>query len=179
MAGGIEWDSQADGRGLELEIRRYASLATAGIGTRTRVTIYDANIDRIFLPGGDVWGFMEMLGRMHLSMALIEVPRRTGFLASQHNLAVTPYKKRGVRYSVGNYADHSEYVHQGTTGPIAAGNGWWDDGRPAMMGPMPPHMGRNAVYQQFVAGQTANPWIARSADIVLARFGYTGNAFPG
>lgn len=175
----IEMDVQADGRFFEQEVRAGVGVALAGTGTVARVTIYDANIDRVFLPGGDVWGFMQSLGFRHMSIALMEAPRRTGFLAAQHNLALTPYKKRGVRYSVGNYALYSDFVHNGTTGPITAGNGWWEDGRRAMMGPMPPSPRGAVPYQHSVSGQTANPWMARAADIALAQFGYTDNPFPG
>jgi len=150
------------------------------MATTVRVTIYDANIQALFVDGpqGDVWNWMERVGRRHLGAALVEVPRRSGFLASQHNLALTPYKRFGVRYSVGNYADYANYVHGGTTGPIMAGNGFWDDGRRAMMGPMAAWMGRNALYAHTVNGQAANPWIARAADIALAPYGFTGNPFP-
>lgn len=147
--------------------------------TTARVTIYDANIDRLFLGGGDVWDAMERIGREHLGMALIEAPVRTGELRSLHNLALTPYKKRGVRYTVGNYAEHALFVHGGTRPIITAGNGFWDDGRIAFLGPMAPWMGRDALYAPWVSGQEANPWIARAADIVLAKYGYTGNAYPG
>lgn len=149
------------------------------MATVVRVTIYDRNIDRLFLPGGDVWDWMRDVGAEHLRMALVEVPRRSGSLASKHNLALTPYGKRGVRYSVGNYADHAYWVHEGTTGPITTGGGFWDDGRRAFLGPMAPWMGRNTLFATSVSGQEANPWIARAGDIVLAKYGYTGNAFPG
>lgn len=140
-------------------------------GTVTRVTIYDRNLDLLFLPGGDAWNWMERVGRQHLAMALIEVPRRTGGLAAQHNLALTPYK-RGVRYTVGNYADHSEYVHQGTIGPIVATGG-------GFMGPLAPWGPYPGGYIPKASGQSANPWIARAADIALAKYGYVGNAYPG
>ena len=146
--------------------------------TTARVTIYDRNIDSLFLGGGDVWNWMERTGREHLMMALVEVPRRTGGLAAAHNLALTPYQKRGVRYSVGNYAEHALWVHEGTRPIITAGTGFWDDGRIAYMGPMAPWMGRNTLYAPWVSGQDANPWIANAAGIVLAKYGYTGNAYP-
>lgn len=139
-------------------------------GTVTRVTIYDRNLDRLFLPGGDAWDWMERVGREHISMAIIEAPRRSGNLARQHNLALTPYR-RGVRYSVGNYAEYAEYVHGGTFGPIVALGG-------GFMGPLSPWGVHGTAYVREVSGQTANPWIARAADIVLAKYGYTGNPYP-
>lgn len=146
--------------------------------TRVRVTIYDANIDGMFLPGGDTWNWMERVGREHLAMALVEVPRRSNVLASSHNLALTPYKRRGVRYSVGNYAEHALWVHEGTTGPITTGGGFWESGKRTYLGPMAPWMGRSTVWAPSVSGQEANPWIANAADYVLAKYGFSGNPFP-
>ena len=146
--------------------------------TNVRVTIYDRNLDALFLAGGDVWNWMERVGREHLAEALIEVPRRSGVLASAHNLALTPYQKRGTRYSVGNYAEHAEYVYFGTTGPITTGGGFWDNGKIAYLGPMAPWMGRNTRFAPSVSGQESNPWVANAADHVLAKYGYVGNAYP-
>lgn len=147
-------------------------------GTVTRVTIYDRNLDLLFLPGGDAWDWLERVGREHLAMALVEVPRRSGRLAASHNLALTPYR-RGVRYSVGNYAEHAEWVHSGTTGPITTGDGFWEDGKRAFMGPMTPWGGHSTVWAPVVSGQKANPWIANAATYALAKYGYRGNAYPG
>lgn len=141
------------------------------VGTVTRVTIYDRNLDLLFLPGGDAWKWMEEVGREHLAMALIEAPRRTGALASQHNLALTPYK-RGVRYSVGNYADYAKFVHDGTIGPIVATGG-------GFLGPLTPWGPFPGGYIREASGQTANPWIENAAKIVLAKYGYTGGGYPG
>lgn len=140
-------------------------------GTVTRVTIYDRNLDRLFLPGGDAWDWMERVGREHVSMAIIEAPKRTMNLARQHNLALTPYR-RGVRYSVGNYADYAEYVHGGTIGPILPHGGDW-------LGPLAPWGVYPGGYIREASGQRANPWIERAADIVLAKYGYAGGGYPG
>lgn len=140
------------------------------VGTRTRVTIYPPAVESLFLEGGDVWNWMERVGRANLMEALWQVPRRSGFLASQHNLALTPAGQYRTRYSVGNYADYAPYVRDGTTGPIQAGNGFWDDGTRAMMGPMAPWMGHTTVWAHSVRGQEANDWLGRSRDITLARY---------
>jgi hypothetical protein len=59
-------------------------------GTRTRVTIYPPAVESLFLGGGDVWNWMERVGRVNTMEAIREAPRRSGYLASQHNLALTP-----------------------------------------------------------------------------------------
>jgi hypothetical protein len=165
--------------------------------TEVRVTIYDRNIDAMFMPGGDTWRWLEGVGREHMAMALVEVPRRTNQLAASHNLALTPYKRRGVRYSVGNYARHAYWVHEGTDTPIVARHGFTDGGAPKpsrfksgrVTGMYTPgglpmlHLkpwgihGYKSVYA--VRGQEANPWIARAAEFALAKYGYVGNDFPG
>lgn len=168
-------------------------------GTVTRVTIYDRNIDRLFLAGGDVWDWMQRTGTEHLMMALVEAPMRTGALRRAHNLALTPYKKRGVRYTVGNYAEHSFWVHEGTDTPIVPMHAF-STAVGAATRPIPDRdfggmslrdrqgfpllalrpWGRyGRIYKYAVRGQQANPWIARAADLVLSKYGYVDNPYPG
>jgi hypothetical protein len=137
-------------------------------GTRTRVTIYPPAVESLFLGGGDVWNWMERVGRVNTMEAIREAPRRSGYLASQHNLALTPARQYVVRYSVGNYADYAPYVRDGTTGPIQAG--FWDDGKHAYLGPMAPWNGHNTLYAFQVSGQTANDWLSRARALTLARY---------
>lgn len=141
-----------------------------GFGTRTRVTIYPPAVASLFLEGGDVWNWMERVGRENTMEAIRMAPRRSGHLASMHNLALTPSKQYGTRYSVGNYADYAAYVRDGTTGPIRAGDGFWDDGKRAFMGPMSPWGGHGTVWAHEVSGQMANDWLSRARDLTLARY---------
>ncbi len=143
-------------------------MVNVSFGTKTRVTIYPPMVESLFLGGGDVWNWMERVGRENLMEALWEVPRRSGFLASQHNLALTPFKQYGTRYSVGNYADYAPYVRDGTTGPIQAG--FWDDGKHAYLGPMAPWAGHTTVWAFQVSGQQANDWLTRARNKTLARY---------
>jgi hypothetical protein len=145
-----------------------AILDFSGVGTRARVTIYPPAVESLFLAGGDVWDWMERVGRHNVMEAIWEAPKRTGHLASMHNLALTPSKQYGVRYSVGNYADYAPYVAGGTTGPIQAG--FWDDGKHAYLGPMAPWLGWNTLYAFQVRGQEANDWLSRARDLTLARY---------
>lgn len=127
----------------------------------TRVTIYDSGIDLVFAPGQDVWKFMALLGTEHLNAAIAFAPSRTGTLKAAHYPVpiMTPTSRRGWRYTIRNDAEHSEWVHRGTTGPIMAHGNF-----------MSVPMFRGAMYPRFqarsVAGQTANPWIDRAWDFV-------------
>lgn len=139
-----------------------------------RVTIYDSRVDSLFLPGGDVWGWMGGVGAEHLQAAYMFAPRRSGHLASQHYpvAIITPYKKRGVRYTIRNDADYALFVHEGTTGPIVAD--YWDDGTQSFLGPMAPWGGFSTPFARSVSGQRANPWINKAGEFVLAQYGITG-----
>lgn len=139
--------------------------------TNVRVTVYDTQVAGLFLPGGDVWGWMRSVGFEHMQMAAIEAPVRTGQLKGLHNLALTPSGRNHVRYSVGNYADYAVYVHEGTTGPITSVG--WDDGGPAFLAirPVPHSWFPNGGFVRSVSGQEANPWIARAGGFVLAKHG--------
>lgn len=144
------------------------------MATVVRVTIYDSQIAAFFLPGGDTWNWMQRVGFEHMQMAAIEAPSRTNRLRSLHNLALTPVGRNQCRYSVGNYADYAAYVHEGTTGPITSTG--WDDGSPAFMAirPAPSSRFPNGGYLREVSGQTANPWLSRAGNIVLAKYGLKG-----
>ena len=157
--------------------------------TKARVTIYDTALDAMFAPGGDVWGWLiNEVSRAHLAAALAEVPKRSGELARQHNVSVTPYR-RGLRYSLGNYADYAAFVHYGTDGPIVANGtrtvqrrwGAYDPHERAnRLLVLPPGGGYpHKIWTREVRGQAANPWIERAAEIALGKYGYRGHGFAG
>lgn len=127
----------------------------------TRVTIYDTAVDSLFFVGGDVWRFMSLLGTEHLNAAIAFAPARTGHLKASHYPVpiMTPNGRRGWRYTIRNDADYSQYVHEGTVGPIMAHGSY-----------LSVPMVRGSKWPRFkarsVAGQLANPWIDKAWDFV-------------
>lgn len=145
-------------------------------GTVGRITIDDLAVTRLTsTPGGDVWKFMQSFGTQATFAAVLKAPSRTGKLKGSHNLALTPRGTDGVRASVGNYADYTLFVHEGTTGPITA-NGW-DDGSPAFLAirPFPASRFGQLAYRRSVAGQTANPWMREAVEDTARRYGFNGS----
>lgn len=145
-------------------------------GTRARVTIDDNAVTRMTsTPSGDVWQFMQRFGTQATWMSVLKAPVRSGKLKASHNLALTPRGRDGTRASIGNYADHTVFVHEGTTGPITASG--WDDGSPAFLAirPFPAsHFGQR-TYLRSVAGQKANPWMREAVEDVARSYGFGGS----
>lgn len=136
--------------------------------TKVRVTVYESAIAAEFLPGGQAWNQMTLIGSDVAQVAIRTAPSRTGNLRRQHNVAVTPVGKYQCRFSVGNYADYADYVHGGTTGPIMPhGDKLWIRAAPYSRYP-------HGAVRFSVAGQKANPWIRDAAEAVGPRWGFTG-----
>lgn len=145
-------------------------------GTVGRISINQAQVTSLTsAPGGDVWKFMQRFGTQATYAAVVKAPFRTGKLKGSHNLALTPIGSNGVRASVGNYADHTLYVHEGTTGPITASG--WDDGSPAFLAirPAPASRFGKTTFLRSVAGQTANPWMREAVEDVAKSYGFNGS----
>ncbi len=142
-------------------------------GTNVRVTINDTEISSLFVPGGDGWDWMERVGREQLFLTLMQTPVRTGSLKASFNLALTPNGRNNVRYTVGSYSDHAIYVVLGTTSPIYAdGLIVTKEGYPLMWIRAAPHSWNpNPRWARFVRGQTANDFMGRAADEILAKYG--------
>lgn len=133
-------------------------------------TIRDTQVTGIFMPGGDAWHFLALVGTEHLNQAIAMTPNRTGTLARSHYPVpiMTPYRQggeQGARYTIRNDADYALYVHDGTTGPIMAHGGYMSV--PMVRGSKYPRF-----QAKFVDGQSAKPWIKWAADVALAP--YTG-----
>lgn len=145
----------------------------------TKVTVYDTAVDGLFRPGGDAWHWLALVGTEHLNLAIAFAPSRSGVLkASHYPVAImTPYRtvggRQGSRYTVRNDAPYAAYVHEGTldkapiVGDVKEVNGevgtWMSV--PVMRG-----VGGRRFWTQSVAGQKANPWIERAAEVALAPF---------
>lgn len=138
--------------------------------TAVRVSVNDSAVAmELSTPPGENWKYLQKLGTEHAWRAAIAAPIRSGTIKRSHNLALTPVGSTGVRASVGNYADHALYVHEGTTGPIFAtggGNLW--------LRPSPASWFPRGGQAKSVRGQEANPWIAKAAEDVYTQHGFHG-----
>ena len=151
--------------------------------TLVKVTVDDEDIARIFMPGGDAWNWMERVGREQMEYTLAGTPVRTGELRKSMNLALTPNGKNNVRYSVGSYSEHAEYVIFGTTPPIYGDGNFMSkprrlpNGRMSVSVPLlwirpAPHSWFAFPFQiRFVDGQMANDFMGRAGTIIYSKYG--------
>jgi hypothetical protein len=131
---------------------------------RYRVTVDSLALDRLFLPGGDVWSWSRDVARETVGEAILTAPKRTGSLAGQHGFNQTPHGKRGVRWTVFNDSPYAKFVHEGTTGPIKSN-------RPGGLLLVAAGNGFPTFTAKSVDGQDSNPWMERANQLVLARHG--------
>lgn len=138
-----------------------------GLGGRYHFTVNSLALDRMFLPGGDVWAWGRNVRIEMLETAIAYAPGRTGYLRTQHRSAETPRGKQNIQITVANDADYARYVHEGTSGPIRSSR----PGGMLLVRPSPySHFGRFTPLPE-VDGQSANPWLRNSMQDVLARHG--------
>ena len=134
---------------------------------RVRMSVNSAALDRMFLPGGDVWAWSRRVGRENLFTAIAIAPGRTGQLKAMHGLNQTPVGRQHVRYTVFNDAEYARFVHGGTTGPITSTR----PGGYLVVRPSPHSYFNREVPLASVAGQRANPWLREAMQTTLARHG--------
>lgn len=84
-------------------------------------------------------------------------------------MATQNYSEMGANQSglwlrLGNRADYSVYVHEGTTGPIWGDSGYMLLGKQSPTGPGYP---RFMLITDQVSGQDAQPWMAQSLTRIL------------
>lgn len=146
--------------------------------TIVRETIYDTQIARLFVPGGDGWDWMLSVGQEQMMHTLMQTPVRSGELRRSFNLALTPHGRNNVRYTVGTYSEYADYVIFGTTGPIFADDYVFtadqdpdDYDYPRMrIRPAPHSWFGDYTYRLWVNGQTANNFMERAAAIIIAKY---------
>lgn len=134
---------------------------------RYRVTVNSAALDRLFLPGGDVWVWSRDVGREVMFQAIATAPGRTGLLRSLHGMNQQPGGPRAVRFTVYNDAEYAKFVHNGTTGPITSTR----PGGFLLVRPSPYSFFGRFTPLPFVSGQNAQPWLANATEDVMARHG--------
>lgn len=139
--------------------------------TFQKVTIYDKQIADLFAPGHSAYRFGQRVSNQIKRTAERTAPRgslpRPGqkVLARSHNA----YSRGGraslqSRWVISNTARHAEWVHEGTTGPITP------KASSHLVFRAGGKRGNNLVRVTSVAGQKANPWLQRAANIVNARY---------
>lgn len=142
-------------------------------------TVNDSQIAHLFVPGGDAWKQTRDLGATHYRTAKAIAPSRTGNLRNMHRIVVTPNRAFTCQYTLASDAPYSDFVHNGTTGPIHADR-WsvrnkffprrgypfhlWIGRNRSTRGlmrirPMPHSWYPVPWLRQTVNGQMAQPWI--------------------
>ena len=131
----------------------------------TGVEIYRSNIAAQFTRVGQAGKWISALSYEMKLLAAAEAPKRSMELSRSHytSFAVGTNGTRAIA-TIGNSAEHAEWVHEGTpkgaktrTKGYIKGNPWLSI--PAW-GPYP------ALRRRSVSGQAANPWLDRACSQV-------------
>lgn len=136
---------------------------------RTRVSVYldNAAIDRLTLPGGMIYGYLNRLAHEVQVLAVTLAPSQTGALRASIRLGGGSFNQYGVSERVNATAPHAKYVLRGTTGPIRANDG----------GLMPVGKsqggisGRGLTFTRVVSGQQANNFLREALVSVMRAHG--------
>lgn len=130
-----------------------------------RVEVYYRELNRATVGRGGPGGrWIYRLSTQMLDASKAAAPVRDGGLRRAHRLTRERGSNQWVqRLRVSNTAEHSVWVHDGTTGPIRR-----DDG--GLM-TLPPGGGYPRIRTREVSGQTANPWLERACSAVAMRYG--------
>lgn len=130
-----------------------------------RVEVYYKRLNRATVGrGGPGGGWIYRVSRQMIIEARAESPVRDGTIKASHRIRREQYGNQWVqRYNISNVADHAEYVHGGTQGPIRPASG------KAMV--LPPGGGYPRMVVKSVRGQSANPWLDRACSRVAMRYG--------
>ena len=128
-----------------------------------RVRIYESQIARESLPGGDVRRWVSKIGKETFALASANCPVRTGELLRSIGWGVTPHPA-GCQATIRATADYALFVHEGTTGPI-----YPTLSRYLVVRPMPHSHYSDYTRRNSVRGQSANPFIQNAFEDVLQR----------
>lgn len=142
----------------------------------SNITVYDSQISRDFMPGGQIWARMEEAKNINLAAAAAFCPFRTGDLLNSLRGHVLPEGKYITRYHIIADAEHVWYVILGTldVAPIFPKNNEF-----LWMRPLPySHMPFNTLKGtggrwpfKSVGGQKQNDFLGRSLRFTMKRIG--------
>ncbi len=135
---------------------------------RTRVSVFLdwAAINRLPLPGGMVFSWLQGVAAEVYAEAFVTAPRRTGELANSLRMGAGSFNQYGVSARIENTAPHALYVLRGTMGPIRPTSSEWlpvgkSQGLPESMW----------VYRRQVSGQAPNNFMRDALRSVMVRRG--------
>jgi hypothetical protein len=137
---------------------------------RTRVSVYldRAAIDRLTLPGGMIYGYLNRLAHEVQILAVTLAPSRTGALRASIRLGGGSFNQYGVSERVNATAPHAKYVLRGTTGPIYANDGGLMPVGKSQIGGLYP---RALTFTRVVSGQQANNFLREALVSVMRAHG--------
>jgi hypothetical protein len=142
--------------------------------TTYRVQVYEANIQRMFLPMGSGYRWMDKVRLQMHRAAVSSAPSRSGALAAAHRSSILPGSNQyQVRMEITNVSDHAEFVHEGTNrrppGKLYA----FGPGGPGR-NTVSPHAGQH--FGKFygtrgLAGQRPNQWLDKACTRIAVQHG--------
>jgi hypothetical protein len=129
------------------------------------VQVYRSAIARDYQVGGQGYRWLD---KVKLAMHTLAVQKASGFVRSGeilrgHRSEILGINQYSCYATIYNVAEHSEWVHGGTTGPIYPEEGVWLY--------LPPGNGFRKKRLRSVAGQKANPWLEEACSAVAMGYG--------
>lgn len=130
------------------------------MASSVRVVIYDSEIWRMSLPGGQIFRWtLKRRERVEMK-AVMNAPFRTGTLRRSIHGEYHPRSRNHIYMEVHAGAEHGLWVHEGTRPEITASGPW-------QMGPLPPWGVHDAKYLWVVKGQRPQPFLRDALESVM------------
>lgn len=120
--------------------------------TSYQVQVNRRGINQIYLPRGSGYRWLDRVNLQMFRACVAAAPSRSGELKAGHRASIRAGSQNYVRAEVVNVAKHSEWVHNGTYGPIFP--------RTADLLWVPVRRGSaSRTLRPSVNGQAAQPWM--------------------
>lgn len=125
--------------------------------------VYRREINAEFQAGGQGYRWLDMVKLAMFTRSVISSPVRSGEVKAGHRSEIRGLNQFSCIATIFNVAEHAEWVHEGTMGPIYPDDGPWLY--------LPAGNGFPKKRLRSVAGQKANPWIDDACTAVAMGFG--------
>jgi len=138
------------------------------------VRIFDTALDAMFLPGGMCHEWTRDRVRQATALAVGLAPVRSGRLKSgiRTDSEFRPGRRKSG-FFIRSDAPYTQYVHEGTYGPIVAKNG------AQLWVPKYPHSDKPRQWRDSVRGQAAQPFLANALEVVFSAYTVPSHDFKG